>query len=83
MGKLKFRKFLVLTNAFPTREEHLGDARLALVEAIRELKNEGVKISSEFICFEVVLKLTRDKSKGDQQGHGSRGVYPPLILYHL
>jgi hypothetical protein len=58
-AKIKYRRHIALNHGFPDRDEHLGDARDILLEAIEEFKGEnGIVDESEFYFLYILCTFT-------------------------
>ena len=50
-AKIKYRRHIALNHGFPDRDEHLGDARDILLEAIEEFKTENGNVDRSMFYF--------------------------------
>ena len=56
-AKLQFQKFVVLQNAFPTREEHIGDAHEILYEIISTFQGSGRIFDQGYFSIHLVALI--------------------------
>jgi hypothetical protein len=58
-AKIKYRRHIALNHGFPDRDEHLGDARDILLEAMEEfVKEDGIIDQSEFSLLYSICTFT-------------------------
>ena len=61
-AKIKYRRHIALNHGFPDRDEHLGDARDILLEAIDEFKAENEIHDQSKFFFSNMCTLTNHPS---------------------
>lgn len=57
-AKIKYRRHIALNHGFPDRDQHLGDAREILLEAIEEFKGENGILDQSRFCLLYICTFT-------------------------